>query len=609
MNQIADILAACVNSVYTSSNTTPSALCTQLFNAATPKTGTTAPADIFQAAYNMATNPTDAGTFTSCGGSNTTNIQCLAALAQGTGAPFQTASATVPTDWTVGVTYSTNFNPASSFTLGQPGTCSNSPVVGVGFFNGPARAAVDASGNIWVINGQISRAALVELSPYGQPLQCLVPLQASTTAQSYGQDITIDPSGNVWGVYSHGTTANQIVEIPSGSTTIGYYTPAVQAYSIVSDPDGNIFYTQQANGASLFELENPVGGGLALSTTLSTTNTLSSTPATITALTSYTSSASTSSYPMVNMAAPSTGAVFGDTTGTTALLGAFPLSASITAYSVSGGVATFTAANTFTAGQIVTISGLSTTNGVQFNGRFAVASATTSSFTVSTAAANIASTTDAGAARVTGAGAYTALNTSLYSTSYGLGLGASNFLYTGTACCGSTGGRSIATRVATSATGYVSGSSGSNSTSQNLGGLTGTRSVAVDGAGNVWMGQLWGATSNSSNAPVFGLVELTASTSGVPAFAAVSPTGGESCATITNGACTGAGGFEKPDFQAGADVKIDPSGNVWYLNEGTAASGTLTVNGVTITEVVGAAAPVVTPLSLAAKNGKLGAKP
>jgi len=47
------------------------------------------------------------------------------------------------------------------------------------------------------------------------------------------------------------------------------------------------------------------------------------------------------------------------------------------------------------------------------------------------------------------------------------------------------------------------------------------------------------------------------------------------------------------------NVAIDPSGNVWVTN----------YIGNSVVEMVGAAAPVVTPLSLAAGNNMLGVAP
>jgi hypothetical protein len=51
-------------------------------------------------------------------------------------------------------------------------------------------------------------------------------------------------------------------------------------------------------------------------------------------------------------------------------------------------------------------------------------------------------------------------------------------------------------------------------------------------------------------------------------------------------------------------MAIDKSGNVWVVNLGTAKAGT----GM-ITQIVGAAAPVVTPTSVAIQNNALNQRP
>jgi len=574
INTIADILASCVNTT-----TLPSANCTQLFNGAISTAGTK-PVDIFQAAYYMATNPTDAGTFTSCG-TPTTNLGCLYELASPT-APFQGTLATAPTDWTVGVTY----------TVSNSGTCSNNGFGGAGFFDTPTRVAVDAIGNIFVMNGSVSKAAIVEMSPVGVPLACVIPAVAAGTAETYGQNLTIDTSGNVWGSYGHATFANSVVEWPAGATTTTSYSPAAEVYGITTDLDGNVFYTTSVSGGTVYEFVAPTTGTLSLSTATS-----------VTAFTSFLNG-STGTVQLNNMQTDTTGRIFGITPSSSNLLAAYPLTASITAYAVASDVATFTAANSFTAGQTVNISGLSTTNGTQFNGRLVLASANSTSFTANVTTANVSTTTDTGAVRATGAGAYTTANTGLTSASYGLAIGASNAVYTGTACCGNTLTAVGKAEHFTPAATAVAGAGASSA--QYLGGMNGTRSTAVDGAGNVWLGEYWPETGST-----YGLVELGSAGTGTTAtFTAKSTSGTAPTAACSNTVgCPVAGGFQKTAFTAASDVAIDPSGNVWVLNTGTNTADVIGTNGTSITEVVGAATPVATPLSVAAKNGTLGTKP
>jgi ligand-binding sensor domain-containing protein len=51
-----------------------------------------------------------------------------------------------------------------------------------------------------------------------------------------------------------------------------------------------------------------------------------------------------------------------------------------------------------------------------------------------------------------------------------------------------------------------------------------------------------------------------------------------------------------------SQLAIDPSGNVWVTDYNNGSGNSLT-------EFIGAAAPVVTPVSVAVKNGQLGSRP
>jgi sugar lactone lactonase YvrE len=99
--------------------------------------------------------------------------------------------------------------------------------------------------------------------------------------------------------------------------------------------------------------------------------------------------------------------------------------------------------------------------------------------------------------------------------------------------------------------------------------------VAIDGAGNVWVANLLGES-------VAELSNTGAILSGANGFG------------YTDGSVV------EPDA-----IAIDSSGNVWIGNlggNGAASNGS-------ITELVGAATPVVTPLAAAVKNGALGTQP
>lgn len=104
------------------------------------------------------------------------------------------------------------------------------------------------------------------------------------------------------------------------------------------------------------------------------------------------------------------------------------------------------------------------------------------------------------------------------------------------------------------------------------GGLNAARYIAMDGSSNVWV------ANSASSSGSYSISEF--SNSGT----AISP----------------AAGFVH-NFSSPIAVAVDGSGNVWVANNSTAASY--------VTEVVGAATPVVTPLSVAVANSTVGSAP
>ena len=103
-----------------------------------------------------------------------------------------------------------------------------------------------------------------------------------------------------------------------------------------------------------------------------------------------------------------------------------------------------------------------------------------------------------------------------------------------------------------------------------VGGLSTPQGLAVDGLDNVWVANFGANTS---------VTELN--NSGV----ALSP----------------AKGFTGGGMAGPYHIAVDGSGNVWVSNNTTGSNS--------VTEIVGAAAPVVTPLALAVKNNVLGTRP
>jgi hypothetical protein len=104
------------------------------------------------------------------------------------------------------------------------------------------------------------------------------------------------------------------------------------------------------------------------------------------------------------------------------------------------------------------------------------------------------------------------------------------------------------------------------------GGLSAPVSLAVDGAGYVWI-------ANSGNNTVSEFTD---------ARTAVSPSSGIGASYVTGEA-----------LNAPSSIAIDQTGGVWVTNKA----------GNSVTHIFGAAAPVVAPLSSATANGTLGTKP
>ena len=114
-----------------------------------------------------------------------------------------------------------------------------------------------------------------------------------------------------------------------------------------------------------------------------------------------------------------------------------------------------------------------------------------------------------------------------------------------------------------------------------------SRHVAVDGANTAWV------TDRASS----GVSQLTTGGTFLSPF------------TTTNGTTTtGSVGFVHTGITTGVNgIAIDPSGNVWLptANQTSAAPA----SNYSVFELVGAAAPTVTPLALALKNTSVGSRP
>jgi hypothetical protein len=130
--------------------------------------------------------------------------------------------------------------------------------------------------------------------------------------------------------------------------------------------------------------------------------------------------------------------------------------------------------------------------------------------------------------------------------------------------------------------------------------------IAVDGFGNVWSGSPGGVTMLNN----LGSGSQTFTGGGIvtPASIAIAGDGAvwiaNTNSTIANLANSGTAlspstGYNGGGLNTPTAVAIDGSGNVWVTNAGDSS----------LTEFVGAAAPVVTPLAAATRNVNQGGKP
>ena len=147
------------------------------------------------------------------------------------------------------------------------------------------------------------------------------------------------------------------------------------------------------------------------------------------------------------------------------------------------------------------------------------------------------------------------------------------------------------------------------------GGLNSPYGVAIDGSGNVWASNRGGNGSisefTSAGLPVSG---SPFSGGGISGPYGIAIDGAGNVWTANNGgnsnsisefnsngaAISGANGYVSNGLLEPYGIAIDGSGNVWVASDNT--SGPLT-------EFVGAATPVVTPLSAGAEYGELGTRP
>lgn len=261
LNLIANIISACINA--TSSSATP---CTTLFSsAAQPAANVTnlnpaggslpAATDTLQVLYYMFTNPTS---------SNTTNMNNLFGLAGGVGAPYQPSLTPVPTDWTLGISYSSSSSCGT--TTGGTG----------GFISSPRDIAIDSFNNVWIANSQTG-GNLSEIASNGAPSTCI------NLDSGSAQSIALDDNYSVW--VGAGTTMYRYS--PGAlSNTLGLPGPAVLSVpasgtplAVTADGVDNVYFTSVAGTTgSLFQLTGAAKGSYTFAAPLQISSTVGASP-------------------------------------------------------------------------------------------------------------------------------------------------------------------------------------------------------------------------------------------------------------------------------------------------------------------------------------------
>jgi hypothetical protein len=225
INLLANIMSNCVNQATVAG-------CAPLFTAAVPGNssytgnfqdgGFQTATDTLQAIYYLLTNPSNGGT---------ANLATTFALAGGATAPYQPALATQPTDWTIGINYTSTGS-----------TCGNSTAGSGGFIDSPSDISIDAANNVWIANSKAATGNLSELSFAGKPTTCVL-LGTGGLSGS-----TIDQAGSIWV-----GSGNSMFRFNPVSNTTTSFAVGVTPLAVGADGVNNIYFTSAAS-TSLYQL-------------------------------------------------------------------------------------------------------------------------------------------------------------------------------------------------------------------------------------------------------------------------------------------------------------------------------------------------------------------
>jgi hypothetical protein len=227
INTLANILAACINS----SGPLSGPCTTLLSNALSGGTTGTQPTDTATAAINIAHNPI-------------ANLANLFALQTAT-SPFIPDLSAAPGDFTISIVIS-----------GGSGS----------EFGWPEYPAIDASGNVWVTNGQAYCCINGEVAEFNNTGVNINTIQYFGFGMAYPMGIAIDASGNAWTANLSGSVA----EISSSGTVLSPVSISgsgwkagglVNGYGIAIDANGNVWAGDSQGGDGNPQLNNPHSNG------------------------------------------------------------------------------------------------------------------------------------------------------------------------------------------------------------------------------------------------------------------------------------------------------------------------------------------------------------
>ena len=487
IDTLGNILSYCGTTGDTAgSSPTISSQCATLFNSAKPATQANAPADTIQTMLDLAQNPTNTGPFTYASSSPV----------------FTPALSTAPNDWTLNLSYYSD-----TATTYPPSTGKASYFLAQSY-----SLAVDGNDVVWIVgSGSISA-----ISPGGVPSA-----QVLNNTVSEPRAIAFDTNNNLYVVNYGAATTGAILEYTGSTTPISYTTTSAYKllYTLAIDGRNNIFAGSQVGAGTSPDFVVEVPAGSPTGTTVSLVQPVGKL--------SY-GLAIDSSY---NLWAAAQQAGLGGANAVTEIVCSGTTSCTYpnAGTSYTGGTST---------GEMYEPFGI----GIDSNGDPWIANGDTA-------------------------------------TTYKPGTGP----YDGNHLTKLTPGSP------TMGTGTTSGN-----TTPGIGGINDPEYLAIDGASNIWVANN-GIGGGDTATDVSEFSNAGVALSGPNGFLINVGSNG----TVVPGASTAG--------QGSRGIAIDGSGNVWVTN----LLGLQNTNGSAfgVTELVGAAVPAVTPLSVGVKNNTLGKTP